>query len=118
MSVLEEYYGNPPEKTIYGLKVSEIADIAKAIVEDRLRVFPCKVGDTVYTTINPRNKIEPIKVHGWRYSEHDFAWVMLTSEMFNLKHSCVPHCSISAFGKTVFITREAAEEALRGKTEK
>jgi len=77
-------------------------------------VLPCKVGDTIYTTFE--DGITEHKVHGFRTTEHEKECmckvVVLISRLdSNLDHQDIPLCKTDSFGKTVFLTPEAAKEA-------
>lgn len=71
------------------IKSDRLAEIAKAEYEGRLLVLPCNLGTPIYwINCNP----------------HDGAWI---------EESTFALCDIYAFGKTVFLTREEAEAALK-----
>lgn len=82
-------------------------EIVKAEQEGRLVVLPCKVGDTVYFHTYAKNAtvdlgIQPHEVTATR------AYVVTRGEFSDVGHLA------QHFGKTVFLTREEAEKALRG----
>jgi hypothetical protein len=95
-----------------GIPLDRLESICTAERENRLVVLPCEVGGTVYTiwtelitpqTNHPaRRDIIPAKITSIEIKENG---------MF----ICVDYCGmmyhINALGKTVFITREAAEAA-------
>lgn len=76
----------------YGFPVGKLMDFCEAEQQGRLVVLPCKVGTEVY-------KISP-RLNG----NHEIVktWFSLT------------YIKPYDFGKTVFLTREEAEAALRG----
>ena len=74
--------------------------LLKAESEGRLLILPCKVGDTVWKIVRHR-----VDVSGYRM---EWEW-----------ETCIEAVKFSigvfeAIGKTVFLTREEAEAALRG----
>lgn len=73
----------------FGVAAERLRELAEADKEGRLMVLPCKVGDTVYTL---RRTFCGADVVG----ETELWWT-----------------DIPQLGKTVFLTREEAEEALR-----
>lgn len=64
------------------------------IQEGRLLVLPCKVGDTVYRVFAPDGREPVISAHTLMSVEYIVRW-------------------IGKFGKTVFLTHEDAEAALK-----
>lgn len=74
-------------------------ELAKADKEGRLVVLPCKVGDTVWRI---KRTFETYPDKSKPYIEPD---AFLLQDVFNI-------------GKTVFLTREEAEKAMKGETEK
>lgn len=87
----------------------EIEDIADHLLENGVIVPPCKVGDVVYE-INRNGILEmeiaQIKITE-RYIMFDCIDVILDYEDFFYE---------SDIGKTVFVTRDEAERALRERT--
>ena len=81
-----------------GLSPDEVQELAKAKADGRLVVLPCKVGDMVYRPngIYPWD-IEHIEIYG-----DEIIFVDDSDNIFRLDD----------IGKTVFLTREAAEKAL------
>ena len=63
--------------------------------QGRLVVLPCKVGDTVYRVFAPEGREPVISSHTLMSVDYIVRW-------------------IDKFGKTVFLTREEAEQALKG----
>jgi hypothetical protein len=86
--------------------VEDFADFARAKQEGRLVVLPCKVGDTVYLTVH--GYVEETKVRtffvghpSYNRGEPDPRYEMIRCTNYDLP--------MKYFGKTVFLTREAAE---------
>lgn len=94
------YYRNlyhaEPQSTEHGI-------VARALNEilPRMILSPCKVGDVVYRICKQKYPVDSNRMH-W---EED--WVILTRP-FDLS-------MISEIGKTIFITRKKAEQALKEK---
>jgi hypothetical protein len=98
-----QYLGTTPDR---------LHEWAKAEQEDRLVVLPCKVGDTVYSTLDDLGHSYKCEVTGVYLSrrEHE-SYVELDPISYRgSKYGA----SFGAFGKTVFLTREEAEAALAG----
>ena len=74
-----------------------IADIADNLLANGVIVPPCKVGDTVYKT-SVLGEITELKIKGFDCG--------IATEPYNI----IP---IENFGKTVFLTKEEAEQALK-----
>lgn len=78
--------------------------MADHLIKNGVIVPPCKVGDTVWGIRNYRGKKHPQQG--------------IVSEMYFLKDMTlqilVKHVARGKFGKTVFLTREEAEAALKG----
>ena len=91
-----------------GLSPEEVQGLAKAKADGRMVVLPCKVGDTVYEPFAGKvyeKTVDRIIINRfttpqiWIETKLPFATPRL--ERWDM-----------AFGKTVFLTREAAEKAL------
>ena len=86
---------------------------AYEVVKRYEEMFPCCIGDTVYELQEIRHRIQPleiISVNIGRMGEPYFNWV--------LKDGIGIYQNIRGFGKsqlgkTVFLTKEAAEKALK-----
>lgn len=83
--------------------VARASEIAKAEAEGRLLVLPCKVGDVLHR-IYSMNHIEEDRAMGFLVTASG-VWY------WNEDYRETP---IEKIGKTVFLTREEAEAALRG----
>jgi len=92
-----------------GLSPKQVQEFAKAKTEERLVMLLCKVGDTLYWVAKKRNDhgthdkhIESsVVIRIW--SEGDGYW-WITAGGMNRRCDCI--------GKTIFLTREAADKAL------
>lgn len=93
----------------------EIDDIVDSLLANGVIVPPCKVGDTVYFPMETNGEREPYVDVGTVFAigidERHTMWISVRYES-GLKYY---HTS-DDFGKTVFLTREDAENALEGKT--
>ena len=74
-----------------------LIEIIRAEFEERLVILPCKVGDTVYRICHEYKQGNPF-IRAVEFSQHNFWRIVFGGE----------------FGKTVFLTREEAEAALKG----
>ncbi len=99
-----------------GLEPRRLRELAAADKDGRCIVLPCKAGDTIYMirrALNAdhiaRDEIVIRKVMGYSGNAINKVWLTVNECAYNL--SIFP----SEFGKTVFLTREEAERALRGK---
>lgn len=90
-----------------GVPIQRLKELSQADKDEQLVVLPCKVGDTVYVVFS--NGIRPYIV--------DRIYVIASNEVqvrmrFNLTE--ILHLSGIEFGKSVFLTYEAAKLALDG----
>lgn len=77
---------------------NEISDIAEYLLENGVIVPPVKIGDTLYMIVEKRSKI----------SREYFHFIKKTKLTFlNLERV------LKNWGKTVFLTKEQAEKALK-----
>ena len=115
-----------PEKAAWAKKTIEMAfsdntseverlrELYKADKDGRLVVLPCKVGDTVFARLDNKSKyvceckVKQIVVGNIGYVT--FAPIGAPEREYDV--------SLRGFGKTVFLTREEAEKAMKGETEK
>lgn len=100
-------------KSIEGIvPFDRLLELALADKEERLMVLPCKVGDTVYSTLDDLGHSYKCEVTGVYLSrrEHE-SYVELDPVSYRGSRY---GASFGAFGKTVFLTREEAEAALEG----
>ena len=106
-------------KEFEGVPVDRLRELAKAKKEGRLVVLPCDVGDTVYVIdpgdyeheYKPYIRSKTVSEINWKATrKKDLGWGLIlaggncgTSARYKLNN----------VGKTVFLTREAAEAALK-----
>ena len=90
-------------------KAERIRELLKADKEGRLVVLPCKVGSSVYTEFCDKvveKRIGQFHVNGYTeprlWADIDCDWASTQCVRWNL-----------AIGKTIFLTREEAEAALK-----
>lgn len=93
------------------ITLERLAELAKADVDKRLVVLPCKVGDMVYEPRSDRGiiSIYEIKEIGIGKNGVEFLyWTLIDGIYSNLN-------GVEAYniGKTVFLSPEAAESALK-----
>lgn len=75
--------------------------------QGRLKVLPCRIGDTVYFRTYAKNATVDLGIQ-----PHEVTNISVTITCGKGIHTvAIP---LSDFGKTVFLTREEAEAALRG----
>lgn len=94
-----------------GLTPERCAELAKADKDGRLVVLPCKVGDTVYFVLKDSLQFYP-DTNGWYIGESKVRTV--TDKGFcdgEVGVDCITPWD--DFGKTVFLSHEEAEQALK-----
>jgi hypothetical protein len=96
-----------------GLSPEEVQEIARAKAEGRLVVLPCKVGDTVFLILETFNDTFEIEE-----SVVTRVFLTLKASYISCWIDCPGICNsleykLSDFGKTVFLSREEAEQALK-----
>lgn len=85
--------------------VSRLVELAEADRDERVVVLPCKIGENVYSAIPAYGGVNKHQIRKFEINkEGEFA-------------CCALMIPFSFFGKSVFLTREAAEEALKGEQE-
>lgn len=84
--------------------------------QGRLVILPCKVGDTVY--VPTRNFISEFRVSQFDYGgyEEPYLWVNWYLTKGISGNFRIDGIRASEIGKTVFLTREEAEAALKGES--
>lgn len=120
---IDKYYNEPQKRCEFAdefvdelrdvFTIDRIKEICQAERDGRLMVLPCKVGDTVYEPFAGKvyeKTVDRIIINRfttpqiWIETKLPFATPRL--ERWDI-----------AFGKTVFLTREEAEQALKGGVE-
>ena len=97
-NVVDDAFSDKPEFT------EHIRELLWAEKDGRLVVLPCKVGDTIYRCGDPIKKIYEWQIAYVEVYEDETVFVDDSDNTF-----------VEAdIGKTVFLTREAAEKALEG----
>lgn len=94
--------------------LKRIRELAEADKDGRVVVQPCKVGDTVFARLDNKSKyvceckVKQIVVGNIGFVT--FAPIGAPEREYDV--------SLRGFGKTVFLSREDAEKAMKGETEK
>ena len=89
-----------------GLTPEEVQKIARAKAEGRLVVLPCKAGDTIW-------KIKAVFSYFSKPMEDRVERIIITNSEILVYCTSGTKFSVNSIGKTVFLTREEAEKALR-----
>lgn len=97
-----------------GYSISRMVELMKADVEGRVLILPCKVGDTVYFV---NKQILEFAVVGYAVDETGISWVH-SEHVDKIGDTDERTFSPDRFGKNTFFTREEAEKAMKGDTEK
>ena len=101
-----------------------LEEMVSRIIEKGVLVPPCKVGDKVYQTVLFKDKtgfIVERNVVGFHLGDFPELRGHKRKQYFIVYHETtqsIPHIDIDQLGKTVFLTREEAEQALKGGFEK
>jgi len=106
----------PEPNMLYGVSADRIRELIEADKSGRCVVLPCKVGDTIFVDTrtflygdrNGRRHAEGL-VTSFVYGHRNFINFHIFSPYVNANK--VFKYPLSAFGVTVFLTREEAEEA-------
>ena len=109
------YFGNGT--IVDGIKTDDVVDY---LLANGVIVPPCKVGDMVYYIIN--NNIQEVKVSEIKIYENNY--VVANAKCLDELEMCDCTCDCSkktcnvwvdfkSLGKTVFLTKEQAEEKLK-----
>lgn len=85
-----------------------LRELAEADKDGRLVVLPCKVGDTVWANLDGMRHTRKCVIEFANIGSHVTTIVFSTVDGLREQYGVNP----SAFGKTVFLTREEAEKAL------
>lgn len=98
-----------PIQTALGMPLDELSSLIKAKEEGRIIVPPCKVGDTVYYPSFNIGMVLSYKVVSIKLNSKGL-YIVLDSR---LRNEQMTHRA-TQIGKTVFLTQEEAEKALKG----
>jgi len=117
-----EWISNGIKTIEYALKEDLICQIQtrqEFIVDYLLKngviVPPCKVGDTVYEALTKVNHIRSNKVVGFHLGKFPNVLGHKRKEyLVCYSDYSLTHINIEKFGKTVFLTKKEAEQALKG----
>lgn len=90
--------------------LDRLEELAKADKEGRVVVLPCKVGDTVWAILDGMKHARKCVVEFVNIGSPGTTIVFSTATGLREQYGV----TAAAFGKTVFLTREEAERALRG----
>ena len=89
--------------------LGRLRELAQADREGRVVVLPCKVGDKVYITCGDISEY----IVDWIKYDGITIWAELKNEEYSKEYRTTIRCISFDLGKTVFLTREEAEKALR-----
>jgi hypothetical protein len=89
-------------------KAERIRELLKADKDGRLVVLPCKVGDTVWSSLDGAKCARECKVDFVNIGNVGTTFVLSAKNGLREQYGV----TATAFGKTVFLTREEAEKAL------
>lgn len=102
---------NRPREDCEGCTNEQLADY---LLENGVVVLPCSVNDTLYIADEKANIIRTEKVRTFFIGHPAYKENMPYLEMIRTDCHDIP---IDNFGKTVFLTKEEAEQALKGGNE-
>ena len=100
-----------------GLSPEEVQELAKAKADGRVMMLPCKPGDKVYVRSGclfyrdnaPYTKCEVVNFRKGKKGNVRMYLRPLTESACGTNYHVI--CSVSCIGLTVFLTKEAAEDA-------
>lgn len=90
---------------------TRLRELAEADKDGRLVVLPCKVGGEVYSTLDDLGQLHQCRVTRVHLDERTYLNTVVL-EPVDYEGSQYG-AAFGAFGKTIFLTREEAEEALK-----
>lgn len=96
-----------------GVDIDRLRKLAEADKDGRVVVLPCRVGGAVYEVQTIRKRIQSLEitaVHIGRTGEPFFYWELKNGSGI---YNNVRGFGFSQLGKTVFLTHEEAEAALK-----
>lgn len=95
----------------------KLHDLLAAEAEGRLVVLPCKVGATVYVTDLTEGKVEECEVACFNAIDENGCGCIEYNAPKDYPQIVSVECGLDEIGKTVFLTREEAEEKLKGESD-
>ena len=112
-NILKEYTKKNHISASFVILEDYAEEIANAIIADGWMKIPCRVGNTIYVLSNGMvHQTEVIKIKYEEEAENHgkFVRARIYAVMFNV----LQEFNFSDIGKTVFLTREEAEQKLKG----
>jgi len=92
-------------------KAQRLFELSEADADGRAEIFPCHIGGTLFTVKDGRVFETPIiGYHSYEWQQGFRMRLLFDARLTN---GCFDY-PISDYGKTVFLTREEAEAALKG----
>ena len=104
-----EYREFEDEIIASGKTFARVVELLRADKENRVTILPCKVGDTVWAILDSTKYAMECKVDFVNIGRFNTTIVLYKADGLREQYGV----TVAAFGKTVFLTREEAEEALR-----
>lgn len=101
---------NQGDSTYY-MTDEAVQSVSDVLLENGVVVLPCSVNDTLYIADEKANIIRTEKVRTFFIGHPAYKENMPYLEMIRTDCHDIP---IDNFGKTVFLTKEEAEQALKG----
>ena len=96
-------------------KLPDVEGLANYLIDKGVIVPPCKVGDTIFGVVVKSNHIYSAQVVGFHLGKFPTLRGHKRNEyLVCYSGYCLRHIDIDKIGKTVFLTREEAEKALKG----
>lgn len=96
------------------VSVQTLTEIAEHLIENGVIVPPCKVGDIVYTTYHGSLSVYRVM----EFTVNDFLWATLFNSDYSDEYKYSFVCLDFSLNEFVFLTREEAEQTLRGRESK
>ena len=105
-------------KSMCGVVMSYTAKVlaekaADALISEGAMFPPCKVGDTVYFIVEDEMEEDKKYITSQRINDVSTRGIYLSTSI--VEENCNDFEPYSEFGKTVFLTKEEAEQALKGR---
>jgi hypothetical protein len=97
---------------IHSKKIPSMGEIADHLLSNGVIVPPMKLGQTCFEPVNYRNEVDECRVSSITQKADGTFKIRLT----NLRGKWVFEITADKIDKTVFLTKEAAEKALKERT--